>query len=185
MEYARKLNKINGTDNMLYWSDISSEICFVIPNGSGSGGGGGSHADTAATPISANPNDDLNRAKHLSVPNDVRVLIVWLEQFQDADQVPIDDLVHEATNIGHQHNDSFGGPPTTHQHTKQKEIIVVFIHPLKNRLNRVALWSSTNRRPFYTMPLQDGMLVGSKMLSAMVRQTVLNIFRRKRLEIDE
>jgi hypothetical protein len=35
------------------------------------------------------------------------------------------------------------------------------------------------------MPLIDGMVVSSRMLSTMVRQTVLNIFRRKRLEIDE
>ena len=35
------------------------------------------------------------------------------------------------------------------------------------------------------MPLTDGMVVSSRMLSSMIRQTVLNIFRRKRLEIDE
>jgi ABC-type multidrug transport system fused ATPase/permease subunit len=33
------------------------------------------------------------------------------------------------------------------------------------------------------MPLVDGMVVSSRMLGSMVRQTVLNIFRRKRLEI--
>ena len=35
------------------------------------------------------------------------------------------------------------------------------------------------------MPLVDGMVVSSRMLGSMVRQTVLNIFRRKRLEIDD
>lgn len=130
-------------------------------------------------PISANINDDMNRAKYHSLPNDVRVLIVWLEQFQDADQIPIDELLHESIGMHDSISSSAG------QQQKQKEIIVIFIHPLKNRLNRIALWSSANRRPFYTMPLIDGMVVGSKMLSSMVRQTVLNIFRRKRLEIDE
>ena len=166
----RKLNKINGTEHVLFWSDISSEICFIVPSGPAVGN------DAPATPICANLNDDLNRAKYQSVPSDIKVLIVWLEQFQDADQVPIDDLLSET---------QLDSSLSITQQQKQKEIIVIFIHPLKNRLNRIAMWSSATRRPFYTMPLIDGMVVGSKMLSSMVRQTVLNIFRRKRLEIDE
>lgn len=168
--YTRKLSKINGTENILYWSDTSSEICFTIPNGSTSSSG-------ELAPSITPPGDDSNRAKYQSIPGDIRVLIVWLEQFQDADQIPIDELISETATVD--------TAPTQQQQQKQREIIVIFIHPLKNRLNRVSLWSSAARRHFYTMPLIDGMVVGSKMLSSMVRQTVLNIFRRKRLEIDE
>lgn len=131
--------------------------------------------------------DDSNRSKYQSIPNDIRVLIVWLEQFQDADQVPIDELLSETTTVFDLSSTATAITTTTTQ--KQKEVIVIFVHPLKNRLNRVAMWSSaacTSRtRHFYTMPLVDGMMVGSRMLGAMIRQTVLNIFRRKRLEIDE
>lgn len=30
---GKKLNQINGVDNIIYWSDITSEIAFIIPNG--------------------------------------------------------------------------------------------------------------------------------------------------------
>ena len=30
----RKLNQINGTESVIYWSDVSSEIIFILPNGS-------------------------------------------------------------------------------------------------------------------------------------------------------
>lgn len=214
MSNIKKLNKINGSENVLYWSDISSEICFIIPNGGGTQSTVSSNQQTTPStqtdqpPSTTTPTpttttsslDDSTRAKYQSVPNDIRVLIVWLEQYQDADQLPLDELIHEtmvvheavsaaaATVVG-----TTTGSTTTATTVstvsqppgKQREIVIIFIHPLKNRLNRVSMWSSVTRKYFYTMPLIDGMVVSSKMLSSMVRQTVLNVFRRKRLEIDE
>jgi hypothetical protein len=75
----KKLNKINGVDNVLYWSDISSEVTFVIPSSSGD------HAQTGHV-------DEAFKVKNQNVPNDIRVMIVWLEQIQDADSVPIGEL---------------------------------------------------------------------------------------------
>jgi hypothetical protein len=218
MSNIKKLNKINGSENVLYWSDISSEICFIIPNGGGTQSTVSANqqttpstqndqppSTTAPTPTPTTTTsslDDSTRAKYQSVPNDIRVLIVWLEQYQDADQLPLDELIHETmvvheavsaaaattTVVGTTTGSTTATTTTTSvsQPTgKQREIVIIFIHPLKNRLNRVSMWSSVTRKYFYTMPLIDGMVVSSKMLSSMVRQTVLNVFRRKRLEIDE
>ena len=30
----RKLNQLNGIESVVYWSDVSSEIIFILPNGS-------------------------------------------------------------------------------------------------------------------------------------------------------
>jgi hypothetical protein len=30
----RKLNQINGAESVIYWSDVSSEIIFILPDGS-------------------------------------------------------------------------------------------------------------------------------------------------------
>ncbi len=30
----RKLNQLNGNESVIYWSDISSEIVFILPDGS-------------------------------------------------------------------------------------------------------------------------------------------------------
>ncbi len=43
--------------------------------------------------ISSNNNlDEVFKIKNQNLPNDVKVLIIWLEQFQDIDNVPIGNL---------------------------------------------------------------------------------------------
>jgi hypothetical protein len=150
---SKKLNKINGIDNVIHWSDISSEITFTISHHHSSG-------------------MDLK-----TLPSDIRVLIIWLEQMQDSDSIPVDELLQEKSDPAQSSSSSSSKQP--------KEIIIIFIHPLKSKLFRIITWSNINRKHFYTMPLTDGMVVSSRMLSSMVRQTVLNIFRRKRLEVDD
>lgn len=31
---STQIHQLNGTDNIIYWSDITSEIAFILPNGS-------------------------------------------------------------------------------------------------------------------------------------------------------
>lgn len=162
----KKLNKINGLENIIYWSDICNEITFSLPNGVRQQQDGDLGASI----------DDQFRAKSQNLPSDLKVLIIWLEQVQDADNILIDDLVQETL---------INDPSSQLGATRPKEVIIIFIHPLENKLNRIITWSTLNKKSFYTMPLIDGMVVSSRMLSSMVRQTVLNVFRRKRLEIDE
>jgi len=164
----KKINKLNGVDNVFYWSDISSELVFYLPNGK-----------LNETDLNL---DESFKVKGQSVPSDIKVMIVWLEQMQDFDSVPIDELVQEVNS----YEALFHPTQITTSYQKQpKEIIILFIHPLKSKLNRIITYSNITKKYFYTMPLVDGMVVSSRMLSSMVRQTVLNIFRRKRLEIDD
>lgn len=160
----KKINKLNGIENVFYWSDISSELVFYLPNGK--------QAESELVI------DETFKIKNQSVPNDIKVMIIWLEQMQDCDSVPVEELLQE-TN-------SYESLFSSASHQKQpKEIIIIFIHPLQSKMNRIITWSNVTKKYFYTMPLVDGMVVSSRMLSSMVRQTVLNIFRRKRLEIDD
>jgi hypothetical protein len=78
--FTKKLNKINGIENVLHWSDMSSEITFILPNN-----------DQPSTGSNTSEPDDVHKVKQTNqnIPNDIRVLIVWLEQLQDADNIPI------------------------------------------------------------------------------------------------
>jgi hypothetical protein len=63
--------------------------------------------------------------------------------------------------------------------SKNVYCVAIFVHPLENGLYRTAIWNNKNKRYFYTMPLVDGMILSANMLGTMVRQTMLNIYRRK------
>lgn len=156
-DLLKKLDKINGIDSIFYWADVSSEIVFYLPN------------NIEVT----EPLDEAFKAKNQSMPSDTKVLIVWLEQVQDADAVPVDELLHETYSY------------ENYMNQKPKEVIILFVIPLKSKMHRILIWNNLSKKYFYTMPLVDGMLVSSRMIGSMVRQTILNIFRRKRLEIDD
>ncbi len=156
-DLLKKLDKINGIDSIFYWADISSELVFYLPNN---------------VEISE-PVDEAFKAKNQSIPPDTKVIIIWLEQVQDVDSVPVDELMNETYSYENYANH------------KPREVIILFIVPLKSKMHRILTWNNLSKKYFYTMPLVDGMLVSSRMLGSMVRQTVLNIFRRKRLEIDD
>ena len=117
---TRKLSRINGVDNVLHWSDISSEITFIMPSSHAVESTGGGALEEAV------------KAKNHNIPSDIRVMIVWLEQMQDADSIPMDELLQETY-------DSSSSP-------KPKEVIVIFIHPLKSKLYRIITWSNVNRK---------------------------------------
>lgn len=117
----KRLNSINGTENILLWSDVVSEIGFVLPN---------SENKLADAQI-----DEKLKFKYQSLPSDLKVMIVWVERIQDADSVPVEELVQE----------TFSLDSTTNVY-KPKEIIVIFIHPLENKLNRIITWSNTNKK---------------------------------------
>ncbi len=78
---CKKLNKINGWENVIYWADLMNEVSFILPSPS---------ENKNDDSNSANPNvDEVFKIKNQNLPNDVKVLIIWLEQFQDIDNIPI------------------------------------------------------------------------------------------------
>ncbi len=170
--FIKKINKLNGLDNAFFWSDISSELVFYLPNGA------------KTDPDTSVIIDESFKVKNQNVPSDIKVMIIWLEQMQDCDSVPVDELIHEINNYESLFV-SAAAASAAYQPKQPKEIVIIFIHPLKSKMNRIITWSSITKKYLYTMPLVDGMVVSSRMLGSMVRQTVLNIFRRKRLEIDD
>jgi hypothetical protein len=157
MARSRKLNKINGVENIVYWSDVLSEISFIVPNGVTSQKASDkqerprSDSSPHGSPLSAKNNnnspsnstqinlnlDERLKSKYHSVPSDLKCLIIWLEQLQDADNIPIEELIQETCLFDNQSQSNYNKP---------KEIIVIFIHPLENKLNRIIIWSNTNKK---------------------------------------
>lgn len=67
---------------------------------------------------------------------------------------------------------------------KARDISIIGIHPLKNRLYRISLNSNAQRMQSAcaSIPLIDGMVIPLHLLPFFLRQAVYNLSRRKRLE---
>jgi hypothetical protein len=59
---------------------MSSEITFILPNN-----------EQTSTANSSTELEDTQKVKNNSqnIPSDIRVLIIWLEQLQDSDNIPL------------------------------------------------------------------------------------------------
>eukprot|EP00105_Crassostrea_gigas_P012708 XP_011428787.1 PREDICTED: ral GTPase-activating protein subunit beta-like [Crassostrea gigas] len=66
---------------------------------------------------------------------------------------------------------------------QDKDIFLIYIHALQNGLFRIHMEGNTGKISM-AIPLVDGMVVSRRTLGSMVRQTAINIGRRKRLESD-
>ncbi|XP_074068053.1 ral GTPase-activating protein subunit beta isoform X5 [Macrotis lagotis] len=112
---------------------------------------------------------------------ETRVSVVWVERYDDIENFPLSDLMSEI---------STGVETTVNSNTSlrstviiEKEVPVIFIHPLKTGLFRIKIQGVTGKFNM-VIPLVDGMIVSRRALGFLVRQTVINICRRKRLESD-
>lgn len=111
---------------------------------------------------------------------ETKVAVVWVEQYDDIENFPLSDLIPEtSTGVEITVNSS----TVARSSTPEKEVPVIFIHPLKTGLFRVKLHGATGKFHM-VIPLVDGMVVSRRALGFLVRQTVINICRRKRLESD-
>lgn len=119
-------------------------------------------------PLESRP---LSRSSTHNTSSETNVLVAWLERFEDHTQFPVDELLMEfdfSDDLGHS--------------LREKDTVVIFIHHLRSGLYRIHI-RSTIRSPIGG-PLVDGMVVSRRALGTMVRQTAINICRRRRLEID-
>ncbi|KAK2520565.1 Ralgapb [Columba guinea] len=111
---------------------------------------------------------------------ETKVYVVWVERYDDIENFPLPDLVSEtSTGVETTANSSASLRSTT----PEKEVPVIFIHPLNTGLFRIKLQGATGKFNM-VIPLVDGMIVSRRALGFLVRQTVINICRRKRLESD-
>lgn len=97
--------------------------------------------------------------------SEMRILIVWLEEFVDN----LDGIL----------------PGTSPDHpSKGRDVSIIGIHPLKNRLFRILLNSHAQKMQSAcaSIPLIDGMVIPLHLLPFFLRQAVHNLSRRKRLE---
>jgi len=200
--------RFNGEQSVLYWADVASELAIVVPSklhdptgqdvisrpSSAQGAAflvpeSGSGPNSGAFETGNNEKTSLNRNKEkleraptsLSLELDQeqmarrklgrtqgsgggaeqKVVLVWLESVEDSDSFPLGDLVSGVNNV----------------------CLIIFIHPLASGLLRVKLSGHIGKMNFAT-PLVDGMVVSRRAVGPLVRQTALNMCRRKRLEAD-
>ncbi|XP_012944892.1 ral GTPase-activating protein subunit beta isoform X2 [Aplysia californica] len=123
----------------------------------------------------------LGRQPALMTGPDTKVLVVWLENFEDHDNFPIADLL-VVTGTGQ--DQSTTSSSTSMPRAQEKDVYVIFIHALQNGLFRIQMmeYEKTQTKMSVAIPLVDGMVVSRRTLGSMVRQTAINICRRRRLE---
>ncbi|XP_050078948.1 ral GTPase-activating protein subunit beta isoform X3 [Anopheles maculipalpis] len=131
---------------------------------------------------SADPIPPMRRRTGVSKPSTLytaptaKVLLVWLESFEDHLTFPIDSLLHY-TRVGYsaQH-----GSATS---TTSSECFIIYLHALSSSLLRVKLQGPVGRMNF-AIPLIDGMVVSKRVIGSLIRQTAYNMAKRKRLDND-
>ncbi|XP_017055597.1 ral GTPase-activating protein subunit beta isoform X9 [Drosophila ficusphila] len=213
---ASELN-YNGSQRVLYWADVSSEIAFVVPttwnlrhNSDTSDGGSISSTDQIGSSNvwsrgEAESSSGLAKSKsrNLSLELDTnrrdakepvpptrrkgnvtkptllaqapaKIFLVWLESYEDYLNFPLEDLL-AYTRTGEELH--------TLQLPRASDCHVIFVHSLLSGLLRVKLQGPPGRMSFAT-PLVDGMVLSRRVVGNLVRQTALNISRRRRLDND-
>jgi hypothetical protein len=111
---------------------------------------------------------------------DMGLGVVWLEKFEDYQTFPLEEFSLAMNSL----DNPTASTASAAQLSKQKtECVVIFIHPLNTGLYRIKT-ASTSNRWHCGGPLLDGMVVSRRVLGLLVRQTVINTTRRRRLDTD-
>lgn len=219
--------KFNGDKRILYWSDVSAEIAFILPtkwNKSDDLADGGymsapvdgdkSHINWCDRSLSVQQENktkvmigqkprtlslELDKTSTQPAPNNgsngepipslrrrmctmkpylnqcgVKIFMVWLESYEDYLNFPVDDLLAYARTGEESQSSALIRPSDCH---------IIFLHSLNSGLLRVKLRGPSGRMNFAT-PLVDGMVVSKRVVGSLVRQTVYNMARRRRLDND-
>ncbi|XP_045551991.1 ral GTPase-activating protein subunit beta isoform X8 [Salmo salar] len=200
----------NGEKKVLYYADALTEIAFVVPSltdsedssvHSDSTVEADTHTDLLPSLLKQpkltlelfpNHSDNLAASQRQSsmvktkrsstgktappLGPETKVLVVWVERYDDIENFPLSDLLAE-TGTGLEANNS----TSCRSGLLEKDIPLIFIHPLRTGLFRVRLHGAMGKFNM-VIPLVDGMVVSRRALGFLVRQTVINVCRRKRLE---
>uniref|UniRef100_A0A673W0J1 Ral GTPase-activating protein subunit beta n=1 Tax=Salmo trutta TaxID=8032 RepID=A0A673W0J1_SALTR len=192
----------NGEKRVLYYADALTEIAFVVPSLTDLDSDSQmellpnllkqsnltlelfpNHSDNVA-PAQRSPTVKSKKMPPgRTIPPmgpETKVLVVWVERYDDIENFPLADLLVEtSTGVETTANSSTSTRPTT----SGQDVQVIFIHPLKTGLFRIRLHGALGKFSM-VVPLVDGMVVSRRSLGFLVRQTVINACRRKRLESD-
>ncbi|KAE8298980.1 Ral GTPase-activating protein subunit beta p170 [Larimichthys crocea] len=173
----------NGERFVLMYTDALTEITFIVPSSS-------SHtADWLKSPDEAEPlteppsnlksDTELSRDPQPTnspvdfvssfVSSESKLLIIWVECFEDVESFPLSDLLSESKTPR---------PPSA------SNLQLIFIHPLKTGLYRVHFHGNANSKFGLVVPLVNGSVVSKRSLGILIRETVINCCHRRRLETD-
>jgi len=154
----------NGDHHILYWADSESEIAFIVPTKKGQG---------------VDQVDENNVKGHLENPprlarqqsvvtlNEIKITVVWVENFEDVANFPAEELIFDAAE-----------PSSTFS---MKDVVLVFVHVMTNGLLKVKLVGHQGK---LVLPLINDMVIPKKCLGPLVRQTVVNLADRRRFDCD-
>ena len=131
----------NGDHHILYWSDAESEIAFIVPSYKQKGWKnsrllfsnmylfnfilplGPDKPELTAESTEGHPK--LNRQQSSAGLSDIKVAVVWLENFEDAANFPAEELMLSVAEP----NPSF----------TLRDVVIVFVHVMNNGLLKVQL----------------------------------------------
>ncbi|XP_064215026.1 ral GTPase-activating protein subunit beta isoform X6 [Tribolium castaneum] len=181
----------DGTTHVLYWADACSEIAFVVPSVikppepseqsySASFWYERSLSETSKDKRALSleldkqpvPPRRSGPRSNLHPHTNTKIMVVWLESFEDHLNLPIDDLLN-CMHTGLERGSV----------TKSSEVLVIYLHLMASGLLRVHLQGPPGRVGLAS-PLIDGMVVSRRALGPLVRHTALNMARRRRLDSD-
>uniref|UniRef100_A0A8C2F4X4 Ral GTPase-activating protein subunit beta n=1 Tax=Cyprinus carpio TaxID=7962 RepID=A0A8C2F4X4_CYPCA len=201
----------NGEKRVLYYADALTEIAFVVPSLSDSSAESSEHSFPTADSDSQmellpslmkqpnltlelfpNHSDNMGptqrspTVKSRKLPAgrtipplgpDTKVLVVWVERYDDIENFPVSELLAEtSTGVETAVNSS-----TSRSSSSEKDVPIIFIHPLKTGLFRCVCVCVC---VFVNEVCSDELVLLSLSPGFLVRQTVINACRRKRLESD-
>jgi len=113
---------------------------------------------------------------------DTNIVICWLENSDDISDTPDEALLHISEN-GLLVDSGDTAESQAPLNLRSRDYVKYFISPMKNGLYRVNLMTSFGRH-WLALPLIDGMTVSKGILSGLIRESVLNLCRRRRLDAD-
>ncbi|XP_016431328.1 ral GTPase-activating protein subunit beta-like [Sinocyclocheilus rhinocerous] len=187
----------NGEKRVLYYADALTEIAFVVPSLSDSSAESSEHSFPTADSDSQmellpsllkqpnltlelfpNHSDNMGptqrspTVKSRKLPSgrtipplgpDTKVLVVWVERYDDIENFPVSELLAEtSTGVETAVNSS-----TSRSSSSEKDVPIIFIHPLKTGLFRIKLHGAMGKFNM-VIPLVDNMVVSRRSLGVCV-----------------
>lgn len=114
---------------------------------------------------------------------DTSIIICWLESPDDIQHIPNDSLLF-ISERGYLQDDLDQSDPNSGAPSRSvKDYVRYLISPLKNGLFRINLETSFGKQ-WLALPLVDGMTVSRSIMSSLIRESILNLCRRRRLDAD-
>lgn len=163
----------DGRRFVLKFADALTQIAFIVPS---------LHTYTdwlksneevgEATVPSANqrrsetrPSEDAKSCHSVSsfFRSDSKLMIVWVERFEDIENFPLTDLLLD---------------------TNSSSVQLIFIHPLKTGLYSICFHGNTSSKLGLVVPLVNGMVTSRRSLGFLATEMVSNCCHRRRLESD-